>query len=166
MKKLILFLCVAGIAAFAYKNYSSKPKIITDPTYMEVHTLLEVRGRGDVEFVAFAALENEAECQKGLKAYTDGINKMIQAAKNGSTKSAECKPALPPRYARLFDDEPVRGATYLRVGKNSRMGSEIRILTWGLTLDESNQFCDMMAADQKADLQKGAVSCVRGTPIQ
>lgn len=168
MKKIVIFLLILGAAKFLLQwrqqsvDASLNPEVISHPVYAEVHMSLDARDRS-FEQVWLAETVDQMDCEK----YSQETLKQLferQASDDAGkwqVQSSECKTELAPRYAGLFDNEP-SFLTYLSMDRGDRHEREVRLIYWGLTLDESDRVCNGVSKLQSN--RKGAVTCIR--PLQ
>lgn len=165
MKKLLIVVALIAAGWGALQKYramhaeTSDPTEITAPVYTEMRVLLSQNGR-EWEMVVFEASADEAECQRSGSEFIQGF---LGAPKAGisdrlSVKSHECKRELPARYQRLFDNQP-SSLTYLSLARGTAQEREIRVIYWGLSVDESHAVCSLVPSTQA--MRKGPVSCIR-----
>lgn len=162
MKKL--FLIVAIIAAvFSWNTFVAKkqkeldnspPQPISKPMYAEVR-VEKSAGDRSIEFVLLAETIDINDCNSTRVAMPKDMHTACAGCR---LKSSECKADLEPRYAKLFKNQPTH-LTYLSIGRGAQKEREMRLLTWGLSLEESNKLCELVPKFQQ--MVTGAVSCVR-----
>lgn len=165
VKKVIIFILILATAKFLFEwrqhsvDASLNPEVIAHPVYAEVHMSLGARDRS-FEQVWLAKTVDQMDCKKysqeTLRHLFEG-----QASDNGENwqvQSSECKAELAPRYAKLFDNEPTF-LTYLSMARGDRHEREVRLIYWGLSLEESDRVCDGVSKLQSSS--KGAVTCIR-----
>jgi hypothetical protein len=159
--KLIITLVIIAICAMLFRRWheARDPEVITNPVYAEAHITLGVQNR-DIELVLLDQTANQDECAKAQGTLENAYG--ARAGKPGQQweiKSLECKTELDPRYTLLFDNQPV-AATYESMARGSRHEREMRMIAWGVTVDESDKICDLLAANDRGRRQ-GEVKCVR-----
>jgi hypothetical protein len=164
VKNLILLLVIIGSAFYYYQQKQRSaldPEVIAHPTFAEIRMTLNARGR-TFEQVLFAKTVDDADCKKYSKNVIDDLQKKQSNDSAGQwlVKLSECKPELAPRYAKLFDDEPTF-VTYISMARGDRREREMRLLYWGVSVEESDRVCDSVSKMQNG--RKGAVTCVRAT---
>jgi hypothetical protein len=121
---------------------------------------MEGRGRS-IEQVIFAKTVDQADCKKYSQNTLGQISRRDEALNPGrgwKVQSSECKTELTPRYAKLFDNEPA-SLTYLSIARGDRYEREVRLIYWGVTLEESDKVCDGVSQMQIG--YKGTVRCIR-----
>jgi hypothetical protein len=165
MKKAILLLLIAAAAVYFWRARekameAKNPPVISNPVYAEVRIAIEGNGRS-IEGVALAKTVDRAECEQFAKPFADKLAGG-QAGSNGVSlklQSSECKTDLAPRNARLFDDEPAF-VTYVRVARGDPKEREVRLIWWGLSVEESDKVCNLFAPQVQKGW-KGAVTCIK-----
>ena len=75
------------------------------------------------------------------------------------TKAPKCSKELPPRYARLFDNEPIPSA-YLSANAGSARERDLRMVVYGLTDDEGMAICEVLRKELVKNFV-GPTSCIR-----
>jgi hypothetical protein len=164
---IILVLALAG-GGYAYTKNKEKekekqrqealnPEVIANPVYAEIRFTFDAGGRA-FEMVLLAKTTGDTECNSAATGL--GLIKRQVEAAQWKIKSSECKPALDPRYAAMFDNRPTH-LTYLRIARGAPNERDMRMISWGLSGGESDKLCDGLAAEMRRSL-KGAVTCVRG----
>ena len=169
MRDFLLVVIILGVVGYLYQRHHnsaedpSNPETIANPVYGELKVGLEVGGRSYDQVLLVKAVD-QADCDKmQQKLETVYGPNAVKAGQSWKIKSSECKVELEARYLKLFDNRPTY-VTYLSMGRGDRQEREFRVVTWGVTLDESNILCDGMAQGQKN--RKGAIQCIRATPSQ
>jgi hypothetical protein len=155
MKTLLLLLAL-GAAAYYFYSRMTKPAEIENPVYVEIRIGMAVANR-QLDFVLFGKMADADDCRT-LADRTWG--KIIASCPTCTLKVSSCKAKLEPRYARLFDDEPINTA-YLRFSSSDPGERDGRMVIWGVTADEGNAVCEDIRAGF-AKNYKGAVACVAG----
>ena len=153
MKNILIFLFIAGGAVVLWKRHQI-PEVIENPVYAEIRLNLEGNGR-QLEGVIFGKTTNEADCKNNLEVFESLAPKACPICK---IAKSECKTELAPRYTKFFDNTP-SSVTYLSLARGEPAERELRMIFWGVTLEESNKLCDAVPGLQKG--WKGAVKCVR-----
>lgn len=162
MKKIILVLFVIGIGFGIYhhrRQNTLNPEVIANPTFAEIRMSLDARGRS-FEQVLFAKTANPADCKRYSQFIVDGLQKKQanDASPPWVLKSMDCKPELESRHARLFDNQP-SFVTYLSMARGHRTERETRLIYWGVSPQEADRVCDMVAKIQSGRM--GGVTCIR-----
>lgn len=163
MKKFLFLFFVLGAIGYWYKQQHpsddrSNPETISNPIYAQMKIALEVNGR-TFDQVILVAVADQAECAKmqGMAQNVYGPN-APKSGQNWTIKSSECTTEIEPRYAKVFENRPTY-VTYLSIGRGDRKEREMRIVTWGVSVEESNALCDGMARTLAS--RKGTVACIR-----
>lgn len=171
MKKFLLAFAILTVIAYKYQHSDWRhqaedplnPEIISNPVYAEVKVGLDIGGRSYDQVILVKAVD-QADCGKAQQELERvyGVD-AVQAHQNWTVKSSDCTADLEARYLKLFDDRPTY-VTYLSLGRGDRKERESRVITWGVSVDESNTLCDGVAKNQKH--RKGAVQCIRAAQSQ
>ncbi len=164
MKKIIIFLLIVAAAYYFLQRYHKAhdvdldPEVIVNPVYAEARVKFETPGR-TVDGVMLMQTVDQADCQKQSHALERYL-KESQASICPTCKlqPSECKTELEPRYLKLFDNK-TSSVTYLSLPRGDRSERELRLIYWGVTLEESDRLCSALPAFQKG--RKGVVTCVR-----
>ncbi len=135
------------------------PAEITSPVFAELRVLQTVNGR-ELEMVALAATADEADCRRIGEHLLSGILAARKASPNEqrSVKSHECKRELPTRQQRLMDNKP-SSQTYLSLGRGAPQERELRLIYWGISVEEANAICEL--APSFRPLWTGPINCIR-----
>ena len=164
MKKFLFLLFVLGGIGYWYKQHhaadeSTDPETIANPVYAHVKVNIQF-GKRAFDQVMLVAAADEAECAKvqGRVENLYGAS-AAKAGQDWTIKSSECKTDIEPRYAKTFENRPTY-VTYLSMSRGNRDEREIRIVTWDITVEESNQLCESMARGMRKKW-KGTVACIR-----
>lgn len=151
MKKMFLVILVLGGLGFYLKKHNLLPwgpGEIANPVYMETRIYLEAGGRS-FEGLMLVQGHDQSDCQRMAHAVnTRAADNLFDACPQCRFKEPECKPTLPARYAILFDNEPAR-LTYLSFSPGIGLERPYRVMTWGVTVDESDLLCNTMLASTK-----------------
>ena len=161
LKKLGVFVLVVVAVFFFLRDRANQapPEVITDPVYAELRVRASASGASFDQTILVKTID-QVDC-KGIR---ESLEKVYgpDAAKAGQqwqVQSSECKTELAPRNARLFEDEPA-SLTYLSMARGNRLERESRIITWGISVEQSNMLCDALAKSE-ISRRKGAVTCIR-----
>lgn len=165
VKKLLILILVIAAVGGAMKKYRSEradalnPAEITSPVFAELRVLQTVNGR-ELEMVALAATADEADCRRIGEHLLSGILAARKATPNEqrSVKSHECKRELPARQQRLMDNKP-SSQTYLSLGRGGPQERELRLIYWGISVEEANAICEL--APSFRPLWTGPINCIR-----
>lgn len=163
MKFLILILLALAGGSYLYTKERQQealhPSVIKNPIYAEMRFSLEVGGRV-FEMLLLAKTTGEAECRSASSRLS--LIKDQFEANRWKIKSTECMANLPPRYAAMFEGTPTH-VTYLSITRGAPEEREIRVINWGITVEQSDKLCDaLMAGVQRL---KGTASCIRSAKI-
>jgi hypothetical protein len=161
MKKPLILLIVLGAAGYLYRQQPD-PEIVSDPVYAEFRIGIDVDNR-TFDQVILVKTGDSAECRK-LLGRADIIygSEADEAGHHWKMRSSECKAEIGARYAALFDDLPTH-VTYLSVGRGGWYEREARMVTWGVTVEESDMLCDVLAKflTETRKIRSGYVTCIR-----
>ncbi len=156
MKSLLIMvaLAVAGYFAWQKLGADSGPPLIDDPVFGEMRVTVDMQGR-EIEMAMFARMASEADCKARAHIVWEDA---LEACPSCNLQPASCKNELPPRYARLFDDEPIP-TIYLSLTAGLADERDGRLVVYGLTDKEGAVVCEQM---RKVILQKytGTAHCV------
>ncbi|HTU66048.1 MAG TPA: hypothetical protein VMF52_08870 [Steroidobacteraceae bacterium] len=143
---VILALLVAGFLIYRYTPgeiaENAKLPTITDPWYAEVRATNDSNGR-EIDVAMFARAIDEADCRNGSKA---GFTNIRKACPTCVAQEPKCSKELPPRYARMFDDEPISSA-YLSAHSGSIRERDVRLVVYGLTDEEGMNVCEILRTE-------------------
>ncbi len=165
MRKLFFVLMIAGLVQYCWQHgnplaYFLNPGEIKNPLYLELRVVFEHKDRS-IEGVILVETADQADCQK----ISDGL---LQALSNRpselkgisfSVKSKECKAELASRYKSFFSNEADL-LTYVSAARGDPREREMRLIYWGVSVDESDLVCDMVPKLKAS--WKGPISCIRG----
>jgi len=165
MKNFIIVLLVICAGAYFWKHQQAAKHAgsaldnITHPVYAEAQVKWEGQGR-TVEGVMLAKTVDQADCERATRVLENALQ---QQARNVcpacKIQPPVCKSDLSPREVKLFDNQPV-SLTYLSFARaDDPSGREMRLIYWGVSVEESDRLCDVVAHIQQE--HKGKVSCVR-----
>lgn len=156
MKNLVILAVLGAAGFFGYRHFQQQdPEVIANPVYAEIRVTMDVGGR-EIEAAVFGKSVDEADCRKRAARVSDNLK---ENCKYCISKSIECKADLAPRYAKFFDDAPST-STYLSVDRAHRGQRDMRLIFWGLTLEEGNAVCDQMIPIF-TKIHSGPMKCVR-----
>lgn len=164
MKKLLIVLIVAaaGIQVW-YRHLKAQednwvPEAIANPVYLEVRVEFDAPGRSAEGVMYLQALDQE-DCEKQRQIAQRYLYKGQAAVCPIQCKiqKTECKAELAPRYSKLFDNAPT-SVTYISYARGQASEREIRLIYWGVTVDESDRLCGAVSTLQEK--HKGLVRCI------
>lgn len=158
MKAFLILVLIGAAAYFGYKHFKSEegaaPDVIENPIYADYRLNMHVAGR-DIEFALFGKMASQADCDvRGAKTWL----KVIEGCKECVQESLTCKPTLPPRYQRLFDNVPIHSA-YMSFNRGSKYERDGRMVIFGLTADEGDMVCQKVLSRFQPNYA-GKVECV------
>lgn len=165
MKKLIFLILIVAVGKYAWDHYqktpedTKKPDIFAKPVYAVIRLSAQVKGRSFEEAI-FAETRDVADCQNYSKVLENQATRPDEKGLSWQLQSSECKNELDDRYAKLFQNQPT-SVTYLSLSRGNRQEREVRIVYWGVTVEESHRVCEGVSRMQQG--RKGAVRCVRAT---
>ena len=158
--KTLFILIVLGIAGwFAYHKFSGagSPPVIVNPVYGEMRATANVQGR-EIEMAVFARMTDDNDCQLRAQAMW---GEALQGCPSCNLQAAKCQAQLPPRYARLFKDEPIP-STYLSATAGAANERDGRIVVYGLTDQEGTIVCEFMR-DTILKRYHGTAHCIKAS---
>lgn len=163
LKSLALLALLALGGKLAWDRYQTRlggPAEIKDPIYAELKVAMTLQNR-TIEQVMLVKMADMAECSRESGNVEAILGKEFANQPGQSMKvlAADCSRELTPRQMSLFDNKP-SSVTYLSLARGARQEREARVIVWGLSVEESNLFCDALAKSQ-ASTRKGAATCVR-----
>lgn len=159
MKTLLIVVVVLAAGYYWYGHMkgggaANKPPVATDPWYMEVRATNDVGGR-EIEMALFARALDERDCNTGKNSDWSSIQKSCPTCR---AQEPKCSRELSPRYARLFDDQPIP-STYLSGTASTERERDIRVVVYGLTDEEGKAVCEAMRTELGKTF-KGPTHCV------
>jgi hypothetical protein len=154
---IIVVLLIAGYFWYGHlKGGANKPPVATDPWYMEVRATNVVEGR-EIEMALFARALDEHDCQTGANAdWGAGVRRTCPTC---VTKAPKCSKELSPRYARLFDNEPIPSA-YLSATAATARERDLRMVVYGLTDEEGMGICEILRKELTKNFT-GPTRCIK-----
>jgi hypothetical protein len=84
---------------------------------------------------------------------------VIDGCKECVQRAATCRPALEPRYERLFNNTPIH-STYISFTRGSPQERDGRMVIYGLTADEGDAICQQIVERFRTNYT-GKAECVR-----
>jgi len=164
MKNFIIVLLVICAGAYFWKHQQAKqadspaPVTITNPVYAEARVKWEGQGR-TVEGVMLAKTVDQADCERTIRTLENDLQQQTHnVCPACKIQPPICESDLAPRYVKLFDNQPA-SLTYLSIASADGSGREMRLIYWGVSVEESDRLCGVVSQLQKG--HKGTVSCVR-----
>jgi hypothetical protein len=154
---LIVLVVVGWLAYQKFVSGSGPPKVIENPVYGEMRATIDAQGR-EIEMAVFARMSDENDCQTRAQILWSDALKDCPTCR---LQSVKCQAALPPRYARLFKDEPIP-STYLSATAGRSDERDGRIVVYGLTDSEGAAICDVMR-DAILKRYHGTVHCIKAS---
>ena len=162
MKKLIFLILIIVVGKYSWDRYqktleeAKKPDVFVNPVYAVVRLEIKAQGRA-FEEVIFAETRDVADCQNASKAIVGEATHSDQQGLSWQLKSSECKNELDDRHTKLFKNQPT-SVTYLSLSRGSPKEREVRVVYWGVTVEESDRVCGGVSRMQQG--RKGAVKCI------
>ena len=158
MKAFFVLLLLAAAGYFGYRHFTTDdgaaPEVIENPVYADVRVDMRVAGR-DLQFALFGRMASEEDCQRRSNPVW---GKVIEGCKECVQRTATCKPALEPRYERLFSNTPIH-STYISFTRGSPQERDGRMVIYGLTVDEGDAICQQ-AVQRFRTNYTGKAECV------
>ena len=130
---------------------------ITNPVYAEARMKLDAGGNS-IEGVMMAQTIDQADCERQVSQLSQQLSKFASVCPTCKLQAPECKTEIAPQYTRIFDNKPT-SLTYLSLARGQASEREMRLIYWGISVDQSDKLCSAVPDFQKH--RKGAVSCVR-----
>lgn len=154
--KYVLFLAIIiGSGSYLY-TYKTNPSQISDPYYGEAQLNLKLQNR-EFSMVLLVEMVDLPDCQtRGQRSW----RLVLENCDTCEFASFECKPELTERHQSLFAKEQTY-TTYVAADRGSRFERDGRLIIWGLTHDESKEFCSYLTKTIKKKFS-GDVSCIEG----
>ena len=153
MKIFILVVLVAGLGYYLYTN-SGNPTTIADPYYMEARIKFKVQNR-DLTMVLVGKMVDLADCETRGKITWQGV---FEKCTTCNFIDYQCKTELTTRYQALFAKQPTH-TSYVVADRGTRFERDGRMIVWGLSKNESTEFCNYMKTTIKQKYS-GQVSCI------
>jgi hypothetical protein len=132
---------------------------IANPVYAEARMKVDAGGNS-IEGVMMAQTIDQADCQRQVSELSQELSKVASVCPTCKLQAPECKVDIAPQYTRLFDNKPT-SLTYLSLARGQSSEREMRLIYWGVSVEQSDKLCNAVPDFQKH--RKGAVSCVRAT---
>jgi hypothetical protein len=156
MKALLALILLGALGYFAYGKYQADavPTEIVDPVFAEMRVDVKAQGR-ELEFVLYGKMADEEDCRTRAGIVWD---KAIAGCRECDLAVTNCRKELAPRYAKLFDDQPIR-STYMSFTRGNQDERDGRMVIYGLTADEGDAICEMIRKQAQAEYS-GKVECV------
>ena len=158
---VLAFVVLAAVLAPRFLNRHHAPDedmaTITNPVYAEARVKLDAGGNS-IEGVMMAQTIDEADCQQQIGQLSKELSKFASVCPACKLQAPECKTEIAPQYTRIFDNKPT-SLTYLSLARGQSAEREMRLIYWGISVDQSDKLCNAVPDFQKH--RKGAVSCVR-----
>lgn len=157
MKGFVVLIVLAVAGYFAYQRFQAgNPEEIIDPVFAEIRVDMKAEGR-ELDLVLFGEMADEEDCRTRAAIVWD---KVMTGCKGCTFNVTDCREELAPRYAKLFDDQPIP-STYLSFTRGSRYERDGRMVIYGLTADEGDAVCEAVRARFQQDYS-GEVRCIPG----
>ena len=139
-----------------FYTYQANPPEIDDPYYAEARIDFNVEHR-DLTMVLVGKMVDVTDCEKrGQKFWRN----MLEDCDTCEFIDYQCKPELSRRYQIMFENRPTFAA-YVAADRGSRFERNARIIVWGLTRNESIEFCNYII-NAMVKKYSGQVNCVEG----
>ena len=159
MKTLFALSVLGVIGWFAYQRFAGggPPPVIENPVYGEMRATANIQGR-EIEMAIFARMTDDNECKLRSQAvWSDAL----EDCPTCTVQSVKCQAELPPRYARLFRDEPIP-STYLSASAGRSDERDGRLVVYGLTDKEGAAICEIVR-EQMLKRYHGTAHCVQAS---
>lgn len=157
--KYLLFVIVLVIAVLGYSihttnNESSTASQEAEQVFAEIRIELSTQGR-QLQFVLFAQATGEADC----RTRTERVwHKVFSSCPECRITTISCVTQISPRYETLWRDEPTY-IKYLRFTRGSSGERNGRMITWGVSLEESAELCKLLIPKFKKTYE-GKIDCL------
>jgi len=164
MKKiLMLLIVVVGVAILAprilqwHGQQNEDAQVISHPIYAEARVKMDTSS-SSIEGVMLAQTTDQADCEKHVRIMEQRLTSSASICPTCKLQTPECKAELAPRYVKIFENKPA-AVDYLSLARGDPSEREIRLIYWGVTVEQSDKLCSAVSEFQKT--RKGAVTCVR-----
>ena len=159
MKNIVIALIVIlGAYSFLRTRNEAAPQAIADPVYSDTRVSMKTPD-GSIDIVILMKTIDHADCEaETRKLEKDLGGGGFASCEACTTPRSQCMTELPPRFASMFENRP-SSVTYLSLARGSQAERDLRVVYWGVTVEQSDRVCDAVPEFQKG--RKGAVSCVR-----
>ena len=154
--KMILFLALAIGLGYYFYTTSTNPSEISNPYYMEAQIKLKVQNR-DLTMVLLGKMVDKSDCETRGKITWSGVLKDCETCE---FVNYQCKTDLTVRQQILFNKQQTH-TTYAVADRGTRFERDGRMIVWGLSKNESTEFCNYLKAAIKKEY-RGQVSCLEG----
>ena len=154
--KFIGTVIVLAVAGFGVKSYldKSNPAVIHDPVYAEMR-IDATFGIREINVVLFGEAVSMDDCNlRTEKTWKE----VMSGCPTCEISPPKCTDELPPRYARLFNNEAIP-STYLAFSRGSRFERNGRLVVYGLTRDEGLAVCELLRSSA-VENYSGEMECI------
>ena len=175
MKNILLILFVLGSIGYLATTQRWEPNAtgtgtgagrsgpdFSDPVYAVVRFQAEIHDRS-FQAMALAKAADDADCKHVAEHLVETMGNDPKSAVQWSLQSSECTKNLEPRNLKLFSNRPIN-VSYVSAARGSSSERELRIVFWGVTVDESDRICETIHSVQRN--WQGAVTCVHANRSQ
>jgi hypothetical protein len=155
--KLIAIVIVLAVAGFVVKSRLDKvnPTVIEHPVYAEMRVDSKM-GNREFNIALFAKAVDLDDCNlRSGKTW----GKVLAGCPTCEISPVKCLDALPPRYARLFDNVAIP-STYLAFTRGSRFERDGRLVVYGLTRAEGLTVCEYLRSSVSKQDYAGTLECI------
>ena len=159
MKSLFLLIVIGVVGWFVWHKYAAggPPPVIENPVYGEMRATANLQGR-ELEMAIFARMTDESDCQARAQVAWGNAFKDCPTC---SVQAVKCQAQLPPRYSRLFKDEPIP-STYLSATAGRADERDGRVVVYGLTDQEGAAMCEIIR-DVILKSYHGTAHCIKAS---
>lgn len=155
MKTTIFVILLAGLGYYFYTNRGN-PSTIANPYYMETRVKFNIQGR-DLTMVLVGQMVDKTDCEiRGKETWRDVLEKCTSC----DFVDYQCKTELSARYQALMNKQPTH-TSYVVADRGTRFERDGRMIVWGLSKNESAEFCGYMKNIMK-EKYSGQISCIDG----
>lgn len=150
LRFVLLIAIIIGIGWFAHDRRQEAPKAGEKVAYAEARMVFKIPGR-DVEGVLVVERPKSRPCNE-TRMLAD-VDKVCAQGNICKRSKVECKDSVDSKYMKMLEQKPTH-THYAHMTHNDDQLHGVALL-WGLTADESAQFCKMVTDrfnnDRKVD---------------
>jgi len=156
VKKLLVLLLIVGAVYYfvTERDQLFGPEVIEDRVFAEFRMDVTTHGR-TFNFVLIGEAADQTDCnQRSDRLWREVLSGCAEC----EIKSLNCVEELSSRYTRIWDKQPTH-VRYLSLTKGTAGERSGRLITWGVSVKESERLCDQM----KKQIEKkynGALECI------
>jgi hypothetical protein len=114
---------------------------------------------GSIDMAILMKNADQADCEEQSRKLEKGLaDNVVGYCVDCTTPTSKCMTDLAPRFATMFDNKP-SSLTYISLARGIQAEREMRVIYWGVTVDQSDALCSLLPEFRKQ--RKGEVTCVR-----